>query len=75
MGRGYAWLDTGTHESLLDAGNYVRTITERQGLQVGSPDVVAFEFGLIDSEKLKSLIKNLKASPYKNYLAGKLVGR
>jgi len=75
MGRGYAWLDTGTHESLLDAGNYVRTITERQGLQVGSPDEVAFEFGLIDSEKLKSLIKNLKASPYKNYLAEKLVGR
>ena len=75
MGRGYAWLDTGTHESLLDAGNYVRTITERQGLQVGSPDEVAFEFGLIDSEKLKSLIKSLKASPYKNYLAEKLVGR
>ena len=48
MGRGYAWLDTGTHESLLDAGNYVRTITQRQGLQVGSPDEVAVEFGLID---------------------------
>ena len=75
MGRGYAWLDTGTHESLLDAGNYVRTITERQGLQVGSPDEVAIEFGLIDRENLKSLIKSLKTSPYKNYLAKKLEGR
>ena len=42
MGRGYAWLDTGTHASLLDASNFVRTLTERQGLQVGSPDEVAF---------------------------------
>ena len=58
MGRGYAWLDTGTHESLLDAGNYVRTITQRQGLQVGSPDEVAVEFGLIDREDLKGLSKN-----------------
>ena len=58
MGRGYAWLDTGTHESLLDAGNYVRTITQRQGLQVGSPDEVAVEFGLIDRENLKGLSKN-----------------
>lgn len=38
MGRGFAWLDTGTHASLLDSGNFVRTLTERQGLQVGSPD-------------------------------------
>jgi glucose-1-phosphate thymidylyltransferase len=47
MGRGFAWLDTGTHGSLLDAGNFVRTITERQGLQVGSPDEVAVYLGLI----------------------------
>ena len=75
MGRGYAWLDTGTHESLLDAGNYVRTITQRQGLQVGSPDEVAVEFGLIDRENLKGFSKNLKTSPYKNYLAKKLEGK
>jgi glucose-1-phosphate thymidylyltransferase len=49
MGRGFAWLDTGTHGSLLDAGNFVRTITERQGLQVGSPDEVATNL-----EKIKS---------------------
>ena len=41
MGRGFAWLDTGTHNSLLDAGNFVSTLTERQGLQVGSPDEIA----------------------------------
>jgi glucose-1-phosphate thymidylyltransferase len=41
MGRGYAWLDTGTHASLLDASNFVRTLTERQGLQIGSPDEVS----------------------------------
>jgi glucose-1-phosphate thymidylyltransferase len=44
MGRGYAWLDTGTHASLLDASNFVRTLTERQGLQVGSPDEVAYQW-------------------------------
>ena len=47
MGRGYAWLDTGTHASLLDAGNFVSTLTERQGQQVGSPDEIAFAHGLI----------------------------
>ena len=60
MGRGYAWLDTGTHESLLDAGNYIRTITDRQGLQVGSPDEVAFQFGLIERENIRGLEKDLK---------------
>jgi glucose-1-phosphate thymidylyltransferase len=46
MGRGYAWLDTGTHGSLLDAGNFVRTLTERQGMQSGSPEEIAFCAGL-----------------------------
>jgi len=48
FGRGYAWLDTGTYNSLLEAGNFVKTITERQGLQVGSPEDVALEHGLIN---------------------------
>jgi glucose-1-phosphate thymidylyltransferase len=52
MGRGFAWLDTGTHASLLDASNFVRTLTERQGLQVGSPDEVAFTLGWISKEDL-----------------------
>lgn len=50
MGRGYAWLDTGTHTSLLDASNFVRTLTERQGLQVGSPDEVAYQFKWINKQ-------------------------
>ena len=52
MGRGYAWLDTGTHGSLLDAGNFVRTLQDRQGLQTGSPDEVAFQMGWIDKDAL-----------------------
>ena len=52
MGRGYAWLDTGTHASLLEAGNFVRTLQERQGVQIGSPDEIAFEQGWIDREAL-----------------------
>jgi glucose-1-phosphate thymidylyltransferase len=52
MGRGYAWLDTGTHASLLDASNFVRTLTERQGLQVGSPDEVAYQLDWISRDQL-----------------------
>ena len=52
MGRGFAWLDTGTHASLLDAGNFVRTLTERQGLQTGSPDEIAFAKGWIGAEQM-----------------------
>ena len=54
MGRGYAWLDTGTHGSLLDAGNFVRTLQARQGLQTGSPDEVAHGMGWIDDAALKA---------------------
>jgi len=69
MGRGYAWLDTGTHASLLDAGNFVRTLTERQGQQVGSPDEVAFEMGWIDVEKIKARAKKFGKNDYGAYLA------
>ena len=64
MGRGYAWLDTGTHTSLLDASNFVRTLTERQGLQVGSPDEVAFNMRWITTEMLKQIIKPLAKNDY-----------
>ena len=68
MGRGFAWLDTGTHGSLLDAGNFVRTITERQGLQVGSPDEVAYQLGWITIESLKKTTVKFGKNKYGEYL-------
>ena len=68
MGRGYAWLDTGTHASLLDAGNFVRTLTERQGQQVGSPDEVAFEMGWITNDQLKARARKFGKNSYGEYL-------
>ncbi len=69
MGRGYAWLDTGTHASLLDAGNFVRTLTERQGQQVGSPDEVAFQMGWIDRARLQDRATQFGKNDYGAYLA------
>ncbi|MBL3563360.1 sugar phosphate nucleotidyltransferase, partial [Rhodovulum sulfidophilum] len=69
MGRGYAWLDTGTHASLLDAGNFVRTLTERQGQQVGSPDEVAFELGWIEAGQLQARAEKFGKNGYGDYLA------
>ena len=68
MGRGFAWLDTGTHGSLLEAGNFVRTITERQGLQVGSPDEVAYQLGWITIEDLKKTSAKFGKNKYGEYL-------
>jgi glucose-1-phosphate thymidylyltransferase len=73
MGRGYAWLDTGTHASLLDAGNFVRTLTERQGLQVGSPDEIAFRAGWITASQLVERAEQFKKNDYGCYL-GNLLG-
>ena len=69
MGRGYAWLDTGTHASLLDASNFVRTLTERQGLQVGSPDEVAYQMQLITREQLLERTKVFEKNKYGAYLS------
>jgi glucose-1-phosphate thymidylyltransferase len=68
MGRGYAWLDTGTPASLLDAANFVRTLTERQGLQAGSPDEIAFRLGFIDSEAFSRRVDTFGKSDYGRYL-------
>ena len=68
MGRGYAWLDTGLHASLLDAGNFVRTLTERQGLQVGSPDEVAYQLNWIDQRQLEQRADVFKQNSYGQYL-------
>lgn len=69
FGRGFAWLDTGTHSSLLDAGNFVRTITERQGLQVGSPDEIAFLSGWISKDVLLKTSNKFGKNRYGQYLA------
>ena len=68
MGRGYAWLDTGTHASLLDASNFVRTLTERQGLQVGSPDEVAYQLKWINKEQLLERASLFEKNRYGHYL-------
>jgi len=68
MGRGYAWLDTGTHGSLLDAGNFVRTLSLRQGLQIGCPDEIAHQFGWIDDDGLRTRAKLFGKNDYGNYL-------
>ncbi len=70
MGRGFAWLDTGTHGSLLDAGNFVRTLENRQGLQVGSPDEIAFRAGWIDKAALGKRAKTFAKNNYGKYLSG-----
>ncbi|MBA4492221.1 glucose-1-phosphate thymidylyltransferase RfbA [Paracoccus sp. S1E-3] len=72
MGRGYAWLDTGTHGSLLDAGNFVRTLERRQGLQTGCPDEIAFDQGWIDAEQLSRRAQLFAKNDYGRYLAGLL---
>lgn len=69
MGRGFAWLDTGTHASLLDAGNFVRTLTERQGLQVGSPDEIAYQAGWINRDELAARAAIFQKTSYGKYLA------
>jgi glucose-1-phosphate thymidylyltransferase len=74
MGRGYAWLDTGTHASLLDAGNFVRTLTERQGQQVGCPEEIAFANGWIDAADLRAQADRFAKNGYGAYLSGLLDG-
>ena len=69
MGRGYAWLDTGTHASMLDASNFVRTLTERQGLQVGSPDEVAFQMKWITVGQLHERAEVFRKTAYGQHLA------
>ncbi|WP_096788011.1 glucose-1-phosphate thymidylyltransferase RfbA [Rhodobacter sp. CZR27] len=68
MGRGFAWLDTGTHGSLLDAGNFVRTLQKRQGMQTGCPEEVAFHNGWIDAAALRTLACKLDKNDYGRYL-------
>lgn len=72
MGRGYAWLDTGTHGSLLDAGNFVRTLQMRQGLQTGCPEEIAFAAGWIDAAQLSDRAAKFHKTDYGRYLGSLL---
>jgi glucose-1-phosphate thymidylyltransferase len=72
LGRGMAWLDTGTHESLLQAGNFVETIEQRQGLKVGCPEEVAFHMGWLSRDELEAQSRRYKNSSYGEYLLGLL---
>ena len=68
MGRGYAWLDTGTHESLLEASQFIQTIENRQSLKVACIEEIAYEMGYISREKLIELAQPLKKNQYGQYL-------
>ena len=68
MGRGYAWLDTGTHECLLEAGQFIQTIENRQSLKVACLEEIAFEMGYIDADQLRKLAEPLSKNQYGQYL-------
>ena len=72
MGRGYAWLDTGTHESMLEASHYIATIENRQGLKVACPEEIAYRSGWIDASQVEALALPLKKNGYGQYLLGML---
>ena len=71
LGRGYAWLDTGTHESLLEASQFIQTVEKRQGLKIGCLEEIAFEKGYITIEKLLNQARALKGTPYGDYLTNR----
>ena len=68
LGRGYAWLDTGTHDSLLQASNYIATIQERQGLMVACPEEIAYRMGYISRSDLAILGEGMRKNGYGKYL-------
>ena len=75
MGRGYAWLDTGTHESLLEAGQFIATMERRQGLKIACPEEIAWRQGYIDAAALERLGSAMAKNSYGRYLLGLLDDR
>jgi len=75
MGRGYAWLDTGTHDSLMEAGQFIATLEKRQGLKVACPEEIAFRSGWIDAAQLEAMAQPLAKSGYGQYLMRVLAER
>jgi len=72
LGRGIAWLDTGTHESMLEAGDFIATIEKRQGHKIACIEEIAFRMGFIDRDRMKHLTDSLGDCSYKKYLIGVL---
>ncbi|MCF6319477.1 MAG: glucose-1-phosphate thymidylyltransferase, partial [Proteobacteria bacterium] len=68
MGRGYAWLDTGTHDSLTDASNFIATIEKRQGIKIACPEEIAFQRGWIDAQQVLKLAEPIAKNGYGQYL-------
>jgi glucose-1-phosphate thymidylyltransferase len=75
MGRGFAWLDTGTHDSLLEAGQFIATLEKRQGLKVACPEEIAFRSGWISAAQLEALAQPMLKNGYGQYLLRVLVDR
>ncbi len=74
LGRGIAWLDTGTHASLLEASNFIYTLEARQGLKIGCLEEIAFSRGFVDKSHFEKTLENMPKSPYKAYLSQRFSG-
>ena len=75
LGRGHAWLDTGTHESLLEAAHFIETIERRQGLKIACPEEIAWRMGYINDAKVAELAEPMKKNEYGQYLLALLSGK